>query len=207
MDDILNNDYVGYLNSRKPHVVQCNLIKVRDIRSDVIDDTIFDIQDLKETIKQPPGTGSATYDNRDNKIIAVIDYESFLSQILSKDAIKTLGMKKCDFIVYDLEKPTFFILNELSQSGSAKNKYNDARKQLHNAVFHLTLCPATKSFIDKFNDKICIFSNRTKPITTPENIADPFDLIRKYLHEPIVRNFKPIEKCGFRFIETPFIQV
>jgi methyltransferase-like protein len=172
----------------------------------VIDDTNFDIQDKKLTIKQSLGTGSGTYNNPNNKIIAVIDYEHFLNQ-QPNDVIKALGLKKCDFIVYHLDGNTFFILNELSLSSSSKNKINDARKQLHNALLHLSRTHSIKSFIDSFVEKLCVFSNKTKTIETPEDIAGAFDIIRSYLPEPIVHSFQPIEKLNFKLVETAIIDV
>ncbi|GHT34282.1 hypothetical protein AGMMS49574_21460 [Bacteroidia bacterium] len=172
----------------------------------MIDDTNFDIQDKKATIKQPLGTGSATYNNPNNKIIVVVDYEHFLNQ-QPNDVIKALDLKKCDFIVYSLDGNSFFILNELSLSSSSKNKINDARKQLHNALLHLSNTTAIKSFIDSFVDKKCVFSNKTKTIETPEDIAGSFDIIKSYLSEPIVHGFQPIEKLNFKLIETAIIDV
>jgi hypothetical protein len=206
MDNLLQRDYIKYLNSLRPHVVQCNNVSVSCVKSDVIDDTNFDIQDKKPAIKQSLGTGSATYNNPSNKIIAVIDYERFLNQ-QPNHVIKALDLKKCDFIVYHLEGNTFFILNELSLSSSSKNKINDARKQLHNALLHLSNTISIKSFIDSFTERLCVFSNKTKTIETPEDIAGAFDIIRSYLPEPIVHGFQPIEKLNFKLIETAIIDV
>lgn len=206
MDNLLQRDYIEYLNSLRPHVVQCTNVSISCLKSDVIEDTNFDIQDKKPAIKQSLGTGSASYNNPDNKIIAVIDYEYFLNQ-QPDDVIKALGLKKCDFIIYHLEGNTFFILNELSLSSSSKNKINDARKQLHNALLHLSNTISIKFFIDNFAEKLCIFSNKIKTIETPEDIAGAFDIIRNYLPEPIVHGFQPIEKLNFKLIETAIIDV
>jgi len=206
MDNLLQRDYIEYLNSLRPHVVQCTNVSISCLKSDVIDDTNFDIQDKKPAIKQLLGTGSATYNNPNNKIIAIIDYEHFLNQ-QPDDVIKALGLKKCDFIVYHLEGNTFFVLNELSLSSSSKNKVNDARKQLHNALLHLSNTTSIKFFIDSFVEKLCVFSNKTKTIETPEDIAGAFDIIRSYLPEPIVHSFQPIEKLNFKLIETAIIDV
>jgi hypothetical protein len=204
MDELLQKDYIAYLNSLRPLVAQCNAIKISAVRSDVIDDVQFDIKDKESTIKQPLGTGSVTYNNPDNKIIAIIDYEYFLNQ-QPNNVIKALDLKKCDFIVYHLEGNTFFILNELSLSSSSKNKINDARKQLHNAVFNLSNAPTIKSFINNFTSKLCVFSNKTHLIETPDNIANAFNLIRTYLPQPIKHSYQPITKLGFELVETAII--
>lgn len=117
-------------------------------------------------------------------------------------------MKRCDFIVYDLEQYSFFVLNELSQSSSSKNKFSDARQQLHNAIFHFNKVYEIKSFVNKFNEKLCVFSNKNKTLTkTPENIADAFDEVKKYLPEPIEHNYQPITKLNFKLIEAAIIDV
>ncbi|OAV65313.1 hypothetical protein Barb4_03458 [Bacteroidales bacterium Barb4] len=104
MVSLLNTKYVAYINARRPHVSPC--IDVSNIKFEIIDDDYFDIQDLKPTIKQPLGAGSATYKNPTNKIIVFIDYENFLKQI-PEDLTKEL--KRCDFIAYDLGGKSFFL--------------------------------------------------------------------------------------------------
>lgn len=204
MDDLLNIHYTAYINVCKPHVPQCSPIGVKNIKSDVINDSHFDIQDLKPTIKQRLGSGSATYENVNNKIIAFINYEDFLNQL---PAANVKGMKKPDFIAYDLENQTFFLINELSQSSSSTNKLNDARQQLHNAIFHFLKATEIKEFIEKHDIKLCVFSNKSKIIKTPDDIAEAFNLIQNYLDEPIRHKFQPITKLGFEFLETAIVTV
>jgi hypothetical protein len=204
MDDLLNMHYTSYINSCKPHIPPCSSIGVKNIKSDVIDDAHFDIQDLKPTIKQRLGTGSATYENANNKIIAFINYEDFLNQL---PAANVKGMKKPDFIAYDLENQTFFIVNELSQSSNPANKLRDARQQLHDAIFNFLQVIEIKEFIEKHDIKLCVFSNKSKTIKTPDDIAEAFNLIQSYLDEPIRHKFQPITKLGFEFIETAIVTV
>ncbi len=205
MDNLLVEYFVKYINTKRSVYQPCD-ITITSFRSDVIDNSIFDIEDKKGTIIQPVGTGSATYNNINNKIIAFIDYEDFLNQV-PNELIKTINLKKCDFIAYDLENSSFFILNELSKSGKANNKRNDAKLQLSNALHHLMNIPEIRLFINGFSSQKCIFSNRIKSMPTPENIADAFELIKVYLPEPITLNFQPITKWGFELIETSIIDV
>ena len=206
MDNLLIGKFVDYINSKRSIYPPCPGIAIFSFRTDVIDDSVFDIDDKKLSIKQLSGTGSATYNNPDNKIIAYVDYENFLDQI-SPDLIKKVSLKKCDFIVYDLGSNTFFILNELSKSKNSKDKRSDAMLQLSNAVSHLMNVSEIKAFINTFPDKRCVFSNRTSPISTPDNIADAFGLIKNYLPEPIILDFQPITRFGFQLIETSAIEV
>lgn len=204
MDDLLNAHYTAYINSCKPHLPPCSPIGVKNIKSDVIDDSHFDIQDLKPAIKQRLGSGSATYENTSQKIIAFIDYENFLKQF-PVDNIK--GFKKPDFIAYDMENQTFFLINELSQSGNPANKINDARQQMHNAIFNFYKVIEIRNFIDRHQAKLCVFSNKSKTIKTPDDIAEAFNLIQNYLDDPIRHKYQPITKLGFEFIETAIVTV
>jgi hypothetical protein len=211
MDKLLQSDFIAYLKALNPNVKD---IEIKNVRTDVIDDTKFDIQDLKSTIKQALGTGSVTYNNPQNKLIAIVDYEDFLNKQpqqptypSNKDVIKTLGLKKPDFIVYDLGINSFFILNELSQSGNPSSKQKDAMQQLHNALMHFHKVTTIKTFIKSFPDRRCVFSNRNHPINSPDTIADPFEYIQKLLQPPIKLKFQPITKLGFELVETNVIDI
>jgi hypothetical protein len=172
---------------------------------EIITDPKFDIKDKETTIKQPVGKGSVTYYNSKNKRIIVIDYENFLDFQLEA-VIKKLGLKKPDFIVYDMYGKSYFIVNELSQ-GDPDNKRTTAFKQMHSAIFHFDKTLKIKSFINEFRVKWCVFSNRKIPITTPEGIADAFVNIDKRLPEPIKHNYQPITKMGYDLIETASVTI
>ena len=58
MTDLLATDFIAYLRNKNPVVVS---VDAKNIRVEVIRDTKFDIQDRRPGIKQPAGTGSATY--------------------------------------------------------------------------------------------------------------------------------------------------
>jgi hypothetical protein len=97
------------LKSKNPNAVS---VCPSNIRWETITDSAFDIDDKKETIKQPVGQGSATYKNPQKKELVFIDYERFLD-LQPNAVIKNLELKKPDFIAYDRDK-TIFIVNELS---------------------------------------------------------------------------------------------
>lgn len=204
MDNLLDTHYTTYINSCKPHIPSCSPVGVKNIKSDVIDDSHFDIQDLKPTIKQRLGSGSATYENTSRKIIAFIDYENFLNHFPVNNV---KGFKKPDFIAYDMGNQTFFLINELSQSSNSANKLNDARQQMHNAIFNFYKVNEIRNFIGKHQVKLCVFSNKSKIIKTPDDIAEAFNLIQNYLGDPICHKYQPITKLGFEFIETAIITV
>lgn len=213
MDKLLQTDFIAYLDTLKPQVIKCSRIPIKDIKTDVVDDERFDIQDKKQTIKQPVGTGSVTYINPDKKIIAIIDYEQFLDLQPHQpdcksqdDVVKRLELKKPDFIVYDLEEKSFFLLNELSQSSKANSKRADAINQLRNAIQYFSKVPEIKKFIDGFNNKWCIFSNRAKNITMPD-FANTFNEPDKFFPEPDIIPNKQINSLNFQLIETTVVNV
>jgi len=206
MINLLKNQFIGYLNIRKPHLQPYDNEELSPKYEDV-SIQYFDIMDKNEKICQPLGSGSATYHNPQEKTIRFIDYENFISQ-LPQDFQKDL--RKCDFIAYDTNSKdaSIFILNELSQSNSAKNKINDARQQLHQAAFYFHETKDIHNFITNFKSKKCIFSNKNKLLsTTPNNNADAFSEIQNYLKEPIIHHFQPITKLGYEFIETAIVEV
>lgn len=206
MINLLKDQYVRYLNSKKTHLSPISPFDgtTLTLKTEVTSDKYFDIMDKQVTICQPIGKGSATYNNTQEREITFIDYEDFVNQ-LPFDLQK--GIKRCDFIAYDTNSSSFFILNELSQSSTSKGKMNDARQQLHNTAFNLSETPDIKSFIDKFGVKRCVFSNKSRLISTPNNIADAFSKIQDYLPDPIKLNYHPITKLGFELIETAIVEV
>lgn len=204
MIELLKNQFISYLNSRKTNPIPFNATNL-NIRTEVISEIHFDIIDKKDTIRQPLNIGSATYHNTKGKAIKFIDYEDFVNQL--PDNLQK-GIKRCDFIAYDTVNASFFILNELSQSGSPKTKLSDARWQLEKTAFYFLNTPAIKNFIDRYDRKSCIFSNKQKLIsTTPNHVADAFSEIQNLLPDPIYHNFHPITKLGFELIETAIVEV
>lgn len=201
MLDLLKNQYIDYLNSKKPHLTPFQGSALT-LKTEVTSDGHFDIMDQQPTICQPTGKGSATYHNPEEKVITFIDYEHFMNQ-LPADLQK--GIKRCDFIAYS--EPAFFVLNELSQSSTPKTKLSDARQQLHQTALNLSKTPHIASFMDAFEAKKCVFSNKNKLIPTPDNMAEAFSKIKDYLPDPIVHHYQPITKLGFQFIETATVEV
>ncbi len=201
MKNILIDQYLEYLKSLKINAHPTLTIDKNSVhlRSENTSDLHFDIIDKKESIIVPLGKGSATYSNLGNKSIEIVDYEDLINQ-LPEDCNKDI--KRADFILYHKDGATFFIVNELSQSSNVRNKRKKAISQLHNTVFHLMQCPETSEFINKFEAKICIFSNKERLIKTLDNPALAFEKIKEYLPDPISIKFSPITKLGFKAIET-----
>ncbi|MDR2864358.1 MAG: hypothetical protein LBV68_01960 [Spirochaetaceae bacterium] len=213
MNSLLSTCFIPYLNSSLRPPVVCTPVAVASIRIEIISAPIFDIQDKKTTIQQPQRNGSATYNNPTKKTVAVIDYEHFLNLqphqpdcTSDKDVIKKLELKKPDFIVYELGGTSFFFINELSQSSKPSNKRSVAIIQMRNALFHFSKVPKIKQFMDNFNKKCCIFSNRSNNVIMPD-FANSFNSPNTFFPEPDVRPDKIINRLGFELIETANIDI
>lgn len=199
MIELLKNSFVPHVNNLKPIDPKLEpqdlAIRYEDTTKDE-----FDIIDKAQTIIVDLNNGSATFHNPNDKSIRIIDYENILDQFPDK---LQKGIKRCDFIVYHSDGNSFFILNELSQSNNVKAKLKDAIEQLYASAMHLTRVGTIKDFIDN-NEKLqCIFSNRNnKVISSPELMAEPFNLILELLPEPIIHENHRINKLGFELIET-----
>lgn len=201
---LLKDQYISYLNSKRANFPPFDGAALC-LKTEVASDVHFDIMDKQATICLPIGKGSATYHNPQKKKILFIDYEDFINK-LPPNLVHEI--KRCDFIAYEINRGlSFFILNELSQSSSAKNKLNAARQQLHATALNLCKTPDIQSFINRFAIKKCVFSNKTQRINTPKNIANAFFRIQSYLPAPIIHNYQPITKLGFELIETAIIEV
>jgi hypothetical protein len=204
MIELLKKQFIDYLNNKKAVSITFDEKSI-NVRTELISLTHFDIIDKKASICQPIGEGSATYRNLERKTITFIDFEDFINQ-LPEDLNKEV--KRCDFIAYDHLTKTVFILNELSLSASVSNKRSKALQQLHRAAFSFNEVLTINAFINTFNAKKCIFSNKHKLIpNTPNDIANAFSQIQSYLPEPIHLNYQPITKLGYELIETAIIEV
>ena len=202
MIDLFKNYFIAYINNRKPSfpAFSPNNLNVR------FEDTakkVFDIIDKKIRICQNANTGSATFHNLLCLKIRFIDYENIIDQL--PDRLQW-QLKRCDFIAYDIDGNSFFILNELSQSNSSQTKLKDAIEQLYNTALHLTRVKEIKDFINTKEKHQCVFSNRNQTIiNTPYGIADSFNIIENLLPNPIIHNNNRINNLGFDLIETDHI--
>jgi hypothetical protein len=203
MIDLLKDYYVPYINNLKPIEPKLNPTYLT-IKYEDINESEFDIIDKKVQIRQDFKTGSASYHNA-NFELRFIDYEHLLNQFPIK---LQKGIKRCDFIVYDLNGNSIFILNELSQSASAQTKLSDAIEQLYHTALHLTRVEQIKAFINSKEKLHCIFSNRSSKVNnSPLGMADSFNLIQEILPEPILHTNDRINKLGFELIETDQIYI
>ena len=204
MKDILKNEFVDYLNSTKPLLTPPIDKTVLTVRSEVTSDAYFDIIDRQATILVATGNGSASYKNVAKKRIEIIDYEDFINQLPAAHQKK---VKRPDFIVYHIDGDSFFILNELSQSASTKNKRNDAKLQLHNALLLLSRAAKSADFMSQFKNKVCVFANKERLIGVSNDAVKAFRAIEGYLPDPIAIKFQPITALGFKAIETAVVEI
>ncbi len=206
MKSILKDKYIDYLVQLKSNAHPDLTVDKGSvvIRVETTEQQHFDLVDKQESIIVGLGEGSATYSNPASKAVEVIDYENFINQ-LPLECSKNI--KRADFILYHKNGTDFFIINELSQSENANNKRKKAILQLFDTVKHLLASMDTKALVDKYDRKICIFSNKDRLINVSQNPAKAFEAIKKYLPDPVPLKFQQIDKAGFEAVETATFEI
>lgn len=205
MRDLFENDFITFLNTRKPAAPQ--FVGTPSLIEQVVSDASFDIVDIKSTslpITREVGLGNATYINSSNKNLHFIDYENIINQM---DDILVRDLKRCDYIVYEEGGNSCFILNELSEGSNPANKRSKARSQLSGTLLVLKQIPSIWSRIETCSQKQCIFSNRESSVVIPMNMASPFLEINNLLPDPIPLNAGQITNNGFEALETSKIEI
>ena len=149
--------------------------------------------------------GSVTYNNPLGKTIHVTNYEEFINSLPKNLQV---GKKRCDFLVYQENEKSFFILNELSQSRNIDSKESDALYQLQNTLDNLCKVDSIKLLIDSCLQKICIFSNRTQPVSAPLGMTDGFNnTFATRNQQAVTFEYGDINKYGFDYYRANFIDI
>lgn len=146
----------------------------------------FDLMDGGETIIVSYGEGNASFNHSKKTGVEVIHYEKYLNG-LSGTAFER-GRKRCDFILYETggTGDSFFLLNEQTSTLSStanlskpildkdKNviypggKYEKVEIQLSETLKTLKAVPGIGTFINKYQQKICLMSY----VITPKHSDD-----------------------------------
>ena len=164
----------------------------------------FDLQDKKESILQEKGTGTATYINKTEDEIVVIDYENLIHSLPQRINAGKRAPKCCDFIVYSNDGSSFFICNELSSS-ETKTKWPDARNQFADTIRRILKCSETKKVLDLYKQKLCILSTKIKNIISPDDIAAPFTIPFTLMKNPEKLSCSILENMHFEIWEANLI--
>ncbi len=180
---------------------KCELPECFMLRFIVTDKACFDLLDKQEQIIQDVNEGLITYTNKTSDKIAVIDYENLIQSFPKAINTGKRAPHCCDFLVYSGNEESFFICNELSSS-TRKTKWPDARYQFSDTVRCLLNCETTKSFIEKFKKKLCVLSTKIEPISSPDGVADSFDLPYRLFKNPERLSWAQVERMGFSIWEA-----
>jgi|GEM_PF-3920552 len=172
------------------------------VKSECIDSKSFDLMDKKQTLEQTVGKGCVTYHNNTSVSIVVIDYENFLNSFVDAKGKQNLkhGIGRCDVLVFQEDRNLFFIANELS-AGEPKSKWPKAARQLESTVKNLKAVPEISEYLDFIENLYCVVSCKNE-IFSPLAMADAFSLpatLIKYVQE---KDWKPINKYGFKVVEA-----
>lgn len=168
----------------------------------------FDLMDKKQTLEQNVGAGCVTYHNNTSIPIVAIDYEKFLNDFVdSSTGQQNLkhGIGRCDILVFQEGRRLFFIANELS-SGNSKSKWPQAASQLGSTVKHLRNVDEISKYLNSIKYLYCVVSCRKK-ISSPFGMADAFSLPSDLIKHVQERDWKPINKYGFKVIEATQVSI
>lgn len=166
---------------------------------------IFDLKDKETPFIVAHKKGSVTYNNSLEKTIHVTNYEEFINSLPKNLQV---GKKRCDFLVYQENENSFFILNELSQSKNIDSKESDALYQLQDTLDNLCKVDSIKSIIDSCFQKLCIFSNRTQPVSAPLGMTDGFNTTFATMNQQAVTfEYNDITKYGFEYYRANLIDI
>lgn len=180
MIELLRQDFPCHYGLHKKNII---------VPNETTHEEHFDLTDGKETMLVPYKTGNVSFDHSKQTEIVVINYEKFLDG-LSGTAFER-GRKRCDFILYEHGESgdSFFILNEQTSTlGSTDNlskpivdrnknvvypggKYEKVELQLSETVKTLKAVAGIKSFMDKYQLKICLMSYVITP-KEQESVSD-----------------------------------
>ncbi len=200
VETLLTTDLLKYFDSKNYKNFKCVKAPTKHTEG-----CVFDLMDKVSPFIVEEGTGSVTYKNPQKKSIYVTNYEDFVNSLPKNLQI---GKKRCDFIVYQEEENSFFILNELSQSRNIDSKESDALYQLQNTLENLSNIPSIKTKMNACTYKLCIFSNRIKRIDSPLGMANAFNATLMTMPKVAVSfSYPGINNLGFCYYRSNLVEI
>ncbi len=165
----------------------------------------FGLMDKEDPFIVEEANGSVTYKNDLQKNICITNYEEFINSLPKSLQI---GKKRCDFLVYQDDNNSFFILNELSQSRNIDAKESDALYQLQNTLENLCSVDTIKSIINSCRQRLCVFSNKVKPVEAPLGMTAGFNMTYStVMLDAITFEFDGINIHGFEYYRANCIDI
>lgn len=201
---LFNTEYLAYIQGLQ----QSENKSTPSVKFERIKSETFDLIDKKQTLEQNIGEGCITYNNHTSIPIVAIDYEKFLNDFVdSSTGQQNLkhGVGRCDILVFQEMRSLFFIANELS-SGNSKSKWPKAAKQLGSTVKNLRAVAEISAYLDSIENLYCVVSCRKK-ISSPFGMADAFSLPTDLIKHVQERDWKPINKYGFKVVEATQVSI
>lgn len=123
----------------------------------------FEVADIakKLVISTVVNSGAAVFNNPNGHLIAVVDYDRFLSAC---PPAFQMGKKRCDMIAYNTSAPNIFILGELKDRKyhpifNASN-IQDVKDQLLHTIWCIKAVPSIQGFINTFAEKRACYFNK-----------------------------------------------
>ena len=189
MDNLLKSDFTAF--NTLPY---CNL----NIRQDT-SLGYFEIEDANRIIVITQNNGTAKYSNPNNKGVAIINYDGFLSSLPEKFQH---GKERCDLIVYTIDN-THFYLNELKDSHPNNKVLSKAIKQMLATLIELKKVQVIFQFINGFASKKCCYCNK-QPSSNSEIIKatlNAFNQLKFIAPDGLQLSHPQITALGFELFE------
>jgi hypothetical protein len=157
MEDLLKIKFTAHYKLPVPTVNEISVIT---------NAIYFEIEDSNGINLHPEiGTGTAKYENPNNKEVKVIQYELFFKSL--PQSFQN-GKENCDLIVYTSDNQ-HFLLNELTNTNKGKGrKRTKAISQMLQTLQDISQVPEINSFLQHYNIKHCCYFN--KKIQAPQSI-------------------------------------
>lgn len=135
-------------------------------------DPQFELKDRAGQMIQKPGEGVAVFGNKECLKIGVVDFERYVNQYT--DALQAGSGKKCDFIIFSVEKNAVFVLCELTKTRKdyldgfvqprtgefRTGKREKALEQLGSSIEKLGRVPEIADYLKTIERKVALFAYR-----------------------------------------------
>lgn len=190
MESLLKNDFINH------HLLTACTVTI----AQNISHPYFEIDDIARSlvVHTTPSNGMVKYENPQNREVAIIDYDGFLT---NTPHIFQHGKERCDVIVHTTNETSYFILNELKNRIPTTIVLAKATSQMISTLHELHTVPTIVSFITNFTIKKCCYCNTQSTAPSPLIATVAFNRLTTISTNGIKLSNTDIENFGFELWE------
>ena len=190
MESLLINDFINH------HSLPACTISI----AQNVSHRYFEIDDVARNliVRMTPSNGMVKYENPYHKDVAIIDYDSFLT---NTPHVFQQGKERCDVLVHTRNESSYFILNELKDRIPATKVLTKATSQMIATLNELNTVPAIVSFISNFTIKKCCYCNTQSTAPNPLSATVAFNRLSTISPNGLKLSNIDIENLGFELWE------